>query len=390
MSEQPLPGSPSILLLAGEPSGDQHAARVARALRARWPACRLVGMGGEQMAAEGVELVAGLGDLAVMGFVEVISRLPFFWKLERRISGIIQSQKIDLVIPVDYPGFNLRITERARAAGVPVIYYIAPQVWAWKAGRTARLSRAADRVAVILPFEEEIFRREGGRAEFVGHPLLDRDSAVPSREAFCEASGLDPTREILALFPGSRRQEIRRHLTRFVEAGARLRCQRPGLQLVLARAEALRLDLPDDSNVTTVRDGRALLSHARAAIVKSGTSTLEAALAGTPFVVAYRTHPCTYWLARRLVRVDHVALANLVAGSRVVPEILQREVTAEALANAAAPMLEAGEERSRVLGGLARVRERLGGPGAAERVAALAEEVLGPRAKDRAPVTNSS
>ena len=347
-------------------------------------------MGGERMAAEGVELVAGLGDLAVMGFVEVIFRLPFFWRLERRILAIIQSQKIDLVIPVDYPGFNLRITERARAAGVPVIYYIAPQVWAWKAGRTARLSRAADRVAVILPFEEEIFRREGGRAEFVGHPLLDRDAAVPSREAFCEASGLDPTGEILALFPGSRRQEIRRHLTPFVEAGARLRRQRPGLQLVLARAEALRLDLPGDSDVTTVRDGWALLTHARAAIVKSGTSTLEAALAGTPFVVAYRTHPWTYWLARRLVRVDHVALANLVAGSRVVPEILQREVTAEALANAAAPMLEAGEERSRILGGLARVRERLGGPGAAERVAALAEEVLGPRAKDRAPVTNSS
>ncbi len=342
------------------------------------------------MASEGVELVAGLNDLAVMGFVEVVWRLPFFWKLERSIARILESQQIDLVIPVDYPGFNLRITERAREAGVPVVYYIAPQVWAWKAGRTARLSRTADRVAVILPFEEEIFRREGGRAEFVGHPLLDRGPEVPSREEFCEVSGLDPDREILAIFPGSRPQEIRRHLSRFLQAGSQLQRGRPGLQLALARAESLELHLPHDSDVTTVRDSRALLTHARAAIVKSGTSTLEAALAGTPFVVAYRTHPWTYWLARRLVRVDHVALANLVAGSRVVPELLQSEVTPDALAHSVAPMLDEGAERNRILEGLAQVRERLGGPGAAERVAALAEEVLGMSGGSTAPLTGSS
>ena len=375
------------MILAGEPSGDQHAARVAHALRERWPQCRLVGTGGERMAEAGVDLMAGLADLAVMGFVEVLAHLPFFWRLERDVTRVVESGEIDLVIPVDYPGFNLRITQKAWVAGVPVLYYIAPQVWAWKAGRTARLSRAADRVAVILPFEEEIFRDEGGRAEFVGHPLLDRDPDVPSRKVFCDAHGLDEDREILALFPGSRPQEIRRHLDAFLEAGVRLRRERPGLQLVLAEAEGLPLDIPGEAEATTVGEGTALLTHARAAIVKSGTSTLEAALAGTPFVVAYRTHAWTYWLARRLVRVDHVALANLVAGSTVVPEILQGDVTAQALARATTPMLEEGEDRAQVLQGLSRVRERLGGPGASRRVAAMAGEVLRERGWDRTGVT---
>jgi lipid-A-disaccharide synthase len=329
------------------------------------------------MAAEDVELLAGLTDLAVMGFVEVLSRLPFFWNLERQVGRLIDDGEFDLVIPVDYPGFNLRITERAHAAGVPVVYYIAPQVWAWKAGRTVRLSRAADRIAVILPFEEAIFRKAGANVEFVGHPLLDQRSKAPSREEYCATYGLDPHREILALFPGSREQEIRRHLECFIDAGRLLRQRRPGLQLVIAQADGIRLQLVDHPDVVAVWDARPLLSHARAAIVKSGTSTLEAALAGTPFVVAYRTHPWTSWLARRLVQVDHVALANLVADERVVPEILQDRATPAALAGALAPLLEEGEEREEVLTGLARVRSRLGQPGAATRVARLAREVLG-------------
>lgn len=329
------------------------------------------------MAAEDVELLAGLTDLAVMGFVEVLSRLPFFWKLERQVGRLIDSGEFDLVIPVDYPGFNLRMTERARAAGVPVVYYIAPQVWAWKAGRAARLSHAANRVAVILPFEESIFRKAGANVEFVGHPLLDQPNTSPSRQEYCATHGLDPDREILALFPGSREQEIQRHLSRFIQAGRLLRQRRPGLQLAIAQADGIRLQLGDHPDVVAVGDARPLLFHARAAIVKSGTSTLEAALAGTPFVVAYRTHPWTFWLARRLVQVDHVALANLVAGERVVPEILQDQATPAALADALAPLFEEGEERDRVLSGLARVRSRLGQPGAATRVARLAEEVLG-------------
>jgi lipid-A-disaccharide synthase len=381
----PTSEGPRLLLLAGEPSGDLHGAHLARALRARIPGVRLVGTGGDRMRREGVELLAGLDELAVMGFVEVLSRLPFFWRLERRVRTLLASGAIDLVLPIDYPGFNLRITERAHGMGIPVVFYIAPQVWAWKARRTGRLARAADRIAVILPFEEEIFRREGGRSEYVGHPLLDRNLGVPDRDAFCRRWDLDPDRPILAIFPGSRAQELRRHQAPFLGAAARLRTVLPGLQVALARAPGLSSLRVDDPGIQIVEDGQALLRHARAALVKSGTTTLEAALEGVPFVVAYRTHPLTYALARKLVQVEHVALANLVAGGRVVPELLQSEVTAETLAEALEPLLRDGAERTRMQKALAEIRARLGKPGAADRVAGMVEEVLVERGRLRAP-----
>ena len=378
---------PVILLLAGEPSGDLHGARVARALRERWPHVRLVGLGGERMEAEGVELMAGLDDLAVMGFVEVAARLPFFWRLERRVRRLLDEGHIDLVLPIDYPGFNLRITAAAHDRGIPVLFFIAPQVWAWKAHRAARLARTADRIAVILPFEEEIFRREGGRAVFVGHPLLDRPDDVEGREAFCRRWDFDPERPILALFPGSRAQEVSRLLDPFMGAARLLRGGRPELQIGVARAQGARLPEAAVEGCRVVDDGRALLRHARAALVKSGTSTLEAALEGTPFVVDYRTHPLTFRIAKRVVKVDHVALANLVAGHRAVPELLQDEVTPTRLAGELAPLLDDARVRERMRRELAGIRELLGEAGAAGRVADLAVEILRER---RAATTGAS
>lgn len=367
---------PVILMLAGEASGDQHGSAVARALRARYPGARLLGLGGPEMARAGVELLAGLDRLAVMGFAEVAGRLPFFWRLERRVLRLLD-EGVDLVLPIDYPGFNLRIARAARERGIPVLYYIAPQVWAWKKGRARRLARDAAHIAVILPFEVPIFEAVGGRVSFVGHPLLERHESSETRAAFLARHGLDPGRPLLALFPGSREQELRRHLRLFLNTARRLRVRRPALQVAVARSGAVDPERYGEVDVPLVDDARSLLRAASAALVKSGTTTLEAALAGTPFVVTYRTSPLTYFVARRLVRVPHVALANLVAGARVVPEVLQSEARPERLADLLDPLLdENSPERARMIAALQGVRQALGSPGAGERVAEIAVRLL--------------
>lgn len=365
-----------MLVLAGEASGDAHAARVVREFKALVPHARLLGTGGPRMEAEGVELMAGLDRLAVMGFAEVVRHLPFFRTLMASVRTLLEARQVDLVLAVDYPGFNLRAAETARRAGVPVLYYIAPQVWAWKPRRTRILARCARHVAVILPFEEGFLRAAGVPATFVGHPLLDRPSALPSRAGFCAEAGLDPDLPLLALFPGSRIQEVERHLPLFSEAAGRLAAQVGPLQVVVARAASVPPEALAGAPFPVVSDGRSLLRHSRAALVKSGTTTLEAALEGTPMVVAYRTHPVTFRLARRWVRVRHVALANLVAEAGEVPEFIQDAATPEALAEALTPLLREGEARARQLDQLARVRTALGAPGAAARVAGLAVRLL--------------
>lgn len=368
---------PTVFLSAGEPSGDLHGAGLARALRARIPGVRLIGLGGDRMAAEGVELLAEVSELAVMGFVEVLSRLPYFLRLRRRVFDALEREEVDLVVPIDYPGFNLRLAAHARAGGRKVLFYIAPQVWAWHASRAKLLARDADRVAVILPFEEEFLRGAGAAAEFVGHPLLDLPEPDRPHAEWAAEHGLDPERPVLALFPGSRAQEIGRHLALFSEAADRIVAVRPDVQPVIGASPDLPASAYAASAWPRIPSTSGLLRHATAALVKSGTTTLETALAGTPMVVAYRMSPLSYPLARRLVKVPHIALANLVAEERVAPEFVQDAATPEALSAALLPLLDRrSEERARMVSGLARVRERLGGAGAAARVAGIAAELL--------------
>lgn len=368
---------PTVFLSAGESSGDLHAARLAGEIRARVPDVRMVGLGGSRMREEGVELLAGLDTLAVMGLAEILGSLPSLLALRWRVWRFLSREEVDLVVPVDYPGFNLSLACRARSQDVPVLYYIAPQVWAWREGRSRKLARCTDRVCVVLPFEEELLRSHGADARFVGHPLLDEAAAgeLPVAAGRAAGPGAPPSGDVLGLFPGSRRQEVERLLAPFLEAARRLSATRPDLRVWVARSPDLPRSLYPADGVRLLPPER-VLERADAALTKSGTVTLQLALAGVPMAVAYRMNPATHWIARRLVDVDHIALVNLVAGRGLVPELIQDEVTPERLAEVGAELLSAGPPRRRILEGLAEVRDRLGSPGCAARVAEHARALL--------------
>lgn len=373
-------GGPTIFIAAGEESGDLHGAALARALRERFPDARLIGLGGGRMKAAGVELMAELGELAVMGFVEVIRHLPFFIDLRKRVFAALERERVDLVIPIDYPGFNLRLAKHARGRGLPVLYYISPQVWAWHKSRVREMARDADVVAVVLPFEEEYLRSRGVNARFVGHPLLDRAPLEGSHAEWARSVGLDPDRPVLGLFPGSRAQELRRHLALFSEAAARVVERRPEVQPAIAVPGGMDRSLYAGARWPLVDGSSGLLERATAALVKSGTTTLEGGIAATPMVVVYRMAPASYALAKRVVKVPHIALANLIADRRVAPEFVQDEATPEALSAALLPLLDADSpERRAMVAGLAEIRGRLGGAGASRKVAEIAGELLAGR-----------
>lgn len=351
------------------------------AIRERLPEATFFGLGGPDLASQGVELLEGLDSLAVMGFVEVARHLRFFWRLERRLVALMDEGGVDLVLAVDYPGFNMRLARRARERGIPVVYYVAPQVWAWKEHRAARLAEDADRIAVILPFEAARLEAAGGNVTFVGHPLMERPpidltEAELRTQLRLPPAGTSGDSGLVALLPGSRSQELDRHLDIFSETARRLVAARPGVRPVFAAAPGVDLDRLRATGWPVTSSTRALLTHARAGLVKSGTSTLEAAVADTPFVCVYRTHPLTYALARRLVKVPYIALANLVAEDAVVPEVLQGDAAPARLVREIGALLDEGPTRSAQRAGLARVRERLGGPGASGRTADLVLEVL--------------
>jgi len=367
---------PAIFLAAGEQSGDLHGAELARELKSRIPGVRLYGLGGSRMAAEGVELLADLDRLAILGFAEVVRHLPDLAGLRREVRRFLLERKIDLLVPIDYPGFNLPLARFARRNGVSVLYYIAPQVWAWHESRARKLAEDTDLVCVVLPFEEDRLKRWGVRTRFVGHPLLDRESL---RADF----GGDPDAATrIGIFPGSRLQEVSRLLPTFLEAGRQLASSLPDLQILVARARDLPDSAYDGLGEATLVDAESAILSASAAITKSGTITLQLALAGVPMVVGYRVNALTYSIARRLVKVDHIALVNLVAGRRVVPEFIQGEVTAATIAEAALPLLDRDAPARRdQIAGLREVVDRLGDPGAAGRVADECSELLAVRAK---------
>jgi lipid-A-disaccharide synthase len=369
-----------VLIVAGEPSGDLHASGVARELGARGAPFRLRGIGGDLMQAAGVQIDEHIRGLAVLGLVEVLRHLPKHWRMLSDLRAQLRSGRIALVILIDYPGFNMRVAEMAAAEGVPVLYYIVPQVWAWGAGRLEKMSRWLTRAAVILPFEQALLEKHGIDAEFVGHPLLDRAVDMPDRARARAQLGLPQDARVLALFPGSRSQEIDRHLDPFVETARLLAGRVENLHVIVSAAPHVQIDRARCPYPVVSGSSLAILRAADAAMCKSGTTTLEASVAGCPHVVAYRTHPLTYFAARRLVSIPHIGLVNVVAGREVAREFIQDELQPAAVATALEPLLDHGSaQRLEMLASLDAVRLTLGKPGAARRVAEIAHELAGGR-----------
>jgi len=396
-SPPPLNNSPRILVVAGEASGDDHAARLVAALREFCPNAEFLGVGGEEMRAQGVRILTPASELAVVGLMEVVGHLPAIWQALRSLGRVLKTARPDLAILVDFPDFNFWVARLARYWRVPVMYYISPQVWAWRTYRVRTLARLTDRLVVIFPFEADFYRAQGVTVSYVGHPFRETLPPLNNRRTFLREHNLDPEALTIALLPGSRAGEIERHLPIILKAAKLIHQSIPQTQFILplastAPAELVQSIVSGEDGVgapTALRlkviPGQAYqaLGAAHAAVVASGTATVEAALAGVPTVIVYRVSPLTFAVGRRLVRVEHVGMANLLAGERVFPELLQDDFTPERLAREIMSLIQDPGRMKAVRRGLATVVRRLGGPGASRRAARVAVELMGSRAEKK-------
>lgn len=375
MSQAASTRSPRRLLVScGEPSGDLYAGELVRHLVERVGPLDVYGLGGDRLAAQGARLVAHVGELAVVGLVEVLRHLRRLRAVFHTVLAEADRAPTAAAVLVDYAGFNLRLARALQRRGVPVVYYVSPQLWAWRRGRMRAVKRHVRHMVVIFPFEEAIYREAGVRATFVGHPLVELVRRPAEPRAFLAAHGLDPERPLLAVLPGSRRQEIAYNLPPIAGALRRLHAERPGLQSALALAPGIAPGLlRDDLAGLPVRvlpgEAHALMGAATAGIVASGTATVEAAILDLPSVVVYRVSPVSYAIGRPLVRVPHYAMANLIAGRRLLTELIQGEFRPDRVASEVGRLLDDPGGRADVRAGLAEVRARLGGPGASARAA---------------------
>jgi lipid-A-disaccharide synthase len=367
-----------IMIVAGEASGDIYGAGLIKAVHAIDPTFRFFGIGGARMREAGAETMADSADMAVVGLVEVLKHFdviaPAFLTLKR----ILQNDPPDLLILIDYPGFNLRLAKVAKQAGVKVLYYISPQIWAWRQGRVKKIKQLVDHMAVILPFEAPLYEKAGVPVSFVGHPMADRVKTELSHAEAANSFGLDPSRPIVGLFPGSRRSEVSRLLPVILDAAQLLQLQFPDVQFVLPLASTLSdADLAPylvghQLSITTTRERiHDLIKACDAVIAVSGTVTLEIALVGTPLVIIYKLAALTYQLAVRLVKVDHIGLCNIVAGETVARELIQDDASPQRIAQEIGRILSDAPYADELKMKLSGVRERLGGGGSDQKMAAL-------------------
>lgn len=386
-------GTTKIFLSAGEASGEHYGTLLIPALRRVCPEAEFFGLGGRRMEALGFRPIVRAEDVAVMGITEVVRHMPRIYGEYRRLRTSIAAEKPDAAILIDFPDVNLSLARHLKRQNVPVIYFVSPQLWAWKKYRIRNVQRYVDRMLTIFPFEERFYHDHGVAAEFVGHPLAELEAPAAGREEFARRAGLDPSKDWVGLLPGSRGKEIRLNLPEIVRAAALLNResgrafefplplaptltppQRDHIRALLTEAQGREAAPP---RIVLVEDARAVLHHARASIVASGTATVEAALIGNPFLVVYRISPLSYAVAKRVVDVPHVAMVNLIAGKRIVPELIQGDFTADRVVSLLRTLLESNEARGRMQSQLRRVGDMLRGEHSAiHRVAQVTCEFL--------------
>jgi lipid-A-disaccharide synthase len=369
-----------VMISCGEPSGDLYAGALAAELRARVPSIEIAGLGGPRLQAAGATLSGHFTGLTVTGLTEVVAVLPRSWRMYRRLVSDARARRPDVFVAIDFSGFNFRLMAALRRLGIPVVYYVSPQVWAWRSHRIQTMKRLVDKVLVIFPFEAPVYERAGVQVQFVGHPLVDLARPEQPRTPFLGGLGLRPDARTVALLPGSRPNELQRIATTMAESAAIIRARVSGVQFVVARAPNLPdfLFAPFPPDVAIV-EGKTddVLAASDVVITASGTATVQAALHGKPMVVVYRVSPLTYRLGKPFVTLDTYAMVNLVAGRRIVPELIQMDFTAERVAHEAIALLTDADRHARTRDALRDVCQRLGTPGASGRAADAILEVAG-------------
>ena len=372
-----------VLIVAGEASADLHGSHLVAALKRLDPGLTFWGIGGSRLQEAGVRILFDSSDMAVVGLTEVVSRLATLTRAYLTLKTILRKDRPLLLILLDYPDFNLRLARAAKQFQVPVLYYISPQVWAWRKGRVETIRRCVDRMAVILPFEKDFYGQRGLQVEHVGHPLLEEIPADLDGKKVRMELGLDQASPVLALLPGSRKEEVANLLPVMIEAAEKIRSTHARLKCLLPRASTIAPGLLDgllkksslDVQVTQ-GDVYRVLKACDLALVASGTATLEAAILETPMVIVYRVSSLSYWIGRRVISVPFIGLVNLVAGEEVVPELIQGDVTPERLAREALDILDHDDRRRNMVRKLRALRETLGRGGASERTARIALEMI--------------
>jgi lipid-A-disaccharide synthase len=373
---------PKIFLSAGEASGEHYGALLMAELRRLEPQADFFGLGGTRMASLGLRRIVRAEDVAVMGITEVILHMPHIYRQYRKLKASLRAERPDLAILIDFPDVNLSLAAELRRLKIPVVYFVSPQLWAWKKWRVRGVKRNVSRMLVIFPFEEAFYRAHGVAADFVGHPLADLDLPTVTREEFASQNGLDASKFWVGLLPGSRTRELEANLPPMFEAA---RLLGPGYEYLLPVAPTLKdsqvqafAAQAKEVSVRVVHDARAVLQHARASVVASGTATVEAALIGNPFLVVYRVSRITYAVAQRVVRVAHVGMVNLIAGRRIVPELIQDDFTASKVVERLRPLLENQEARATMQSDLRTVGAtlRVNSEGAIQHAARIAFKLI--------------